>query len=58
MGKEPEKEHVHNWIILLNNWYELKPPCLPACISHNRPILINLFFGYQKKTDANAMEII
>ena len=26
-----------------------EPPCLFACISHKRPILINLFLAYQKK---------
>ena len=25
---------------------EAKPPCLPACISHKCPILINLFLAY------------
>ena len=23
-----------------------EPPCLPACISHKRPILINVFLAY------------
>ena len=26
-----------------------EPPCLPACISHKHPILINQFLAYQKK---------
>ena len=26
-----------------------KPPCLPACISHKRPISINLFLAYQNQ---------
>ena len=25
-----------------------EPPCLPACISHKCPILINLFLAYQE----------
>ena len=32
-----------------------EPPCLPACISHKHPILINQFLAYQKKKKRERM---